>query len=63
MDAGVVWVNPKYEDRVTNLNTAKKWNQFRFKDILDLETGKKVFELEHEVRSINHMGWTGLVKR
>eukprot|EP00592_Proboscia_alata_P000896 CAMPEP_0194373714 /NCGR_PEP_ID=MMETSP0174-20130528/22184_1 /TAXON_ID=216777 /ORGANISM="Proboscia alata, Strain PI-D3" /LENGTH=331 /DNA_ID=CAMNT_0039152963 /DNA_START=350 /DNA_END=1345 /DNA_ORIENTATION=- len=63
MDAGVVWVNPKYEDKVTNLNTAKKWNQFRFKDILDLKTGKQVFELEHEVRSVNHRGWTGLVRR
>jgi len=63
MDAGVVWVNPRYEDRVTNLNTAKKWSQFRFKDILDLQSGRKVFELEHEVRSVEHRGWTGLVGR
>jgi len=63
MDAGVVWVNPRYEDRVTNLNTAKKWNQFRFKDIVDLQTVKTVFVLEHEVRSVGHRGWTGLVGR
>lgn len=58
-DAGVVWVNPRFNDRATNLTGAKKWKLFRFKDILDLKTGKKIFELEHEVRSIHHDGWPG----
>jgi hypothetical protein len=29
-------------------------HQFRFKDILDLDSGKPVFFLEHEVRSLRH---------
>lgn len=29
-------------------------HQFRFKDIADLETGEKLFEIEHEVRSLRH---------
>ena len=29
-------------------------HQFRFKDIVDLDTGKAVFALEHEVRSLHH---------
>eukprot|EP01043_Picozoa_sp_COSAG02_P047728 COSAG02_NODE_4605_length_5174_cov_18.935961_5_plen_197_part_00 len=30
--------------------------QFRFKDIVDLETGETVMELEHEIRSYQHTG-------
>jgi len=59
MEAGVVWVNPRFSDKVTNLNTAKKWRQFRFKDLLSLEHGRKIFELEHEVRCIEHESWPG----
>lgn len=29
-------------------------HQFRFKDIVDPESGEKLFELEHEVRSLRH---------
>lgn len=29
-------------------------NQFRFKDIIDLESGKALYEIEHEVRSTSH---------
>ena len=29
-------------------------HQYRFRDIVDLETGKVLFELEHEVRSMRH---------
>jgi hypothetical protein len=29
-------------------------HQFRFKDIVDLETGKLLFQLEHEVRGMHH---------
>ena len=28
--------------------------QYRFKDITDLKTGKKLFEIEHEIRSMTH---------
>lgn len=59
LDAGVLWINPRFSDKVMNLNTAKKWKQFRFKDIVDLETGKTIFELEHECRSREHEAWPG----
>jgi hypothetical protein len=29
-------------------------HQFRFKDLVDPDTGAKIFELEHEVRSLHH---------
>ena len=57
--AGIVWVNPRFSDKATNLTGAKKWKQFRFKDILDLKTGKTIFTLEHEVRSVDHEAWPG----
>jgi catechol 2,3-dioxygenase-like lactoylglutathione lyase family enzyme len=57
--AGVVWVNPRFDDKASNLQGAKKWKQFRFKDIVDMRTGETVFELEHEVRSIEHSAWPG----
>eukprot|EP00797_Seminavis_robusta_P027096 Sro502_g155580.1 n/a (311) ;mRNA; r:32456-33388 len=55
--AGVVWINPRFEDKVDTLTAAQQWNQFRFKNIVDLETGKPIVELEHEVRSTEHSSW------
>ena len=52
--AGVVWVNPRFSDCATTLDTARKFNQYRFKDVLDIDTGKVILTLEHEVRSIHH---------
>lgn len=57
--AGVVWINPRFSDKAGNLNGAKKWKQFRFKDIVDLRTGAKIFQLEHEMRSLEHEAWPG----
>ncbi|CAE7562932.1 unnamed protein product [Symbiodinium microadriaticum] len=56
LQRGLIWVNPRFVhlDKSTNLDEARKYNCFRFKDILDLETGEKLFELEHEVRSTGH---------
>ena len=31
-------------------------HQYRFRDIIDLDTGKKLYTLEHEVRSMKHPG-------
>lgn len=59
LEAQVVWVNPRFSDRVTNLNTAKKWKQFRLKNVVDIKTGKKILELEHEIRSVEHDAWPG----
>jgi hypothetical protein len=57
--AGVVWVNPRFKDDVTTLQGARHWKQFRFKDIVNMETGDVIMELEHEVRSIEHDSWQG----
>lgn len=57
--AGLVWVNPRFSDKAMSLTGAKKWNQFRFKDILDLKSGKVIFTLEHEVRSVDHSSYPG----
>jgi catechol 2,3-dioxygenase-like lactoylglutathione lyase family enzyme len=59
LNAQVLWVNPRFSDKVTNLNTAKKWKQLRFKNITDLKTGKPIIELEHEVRSVENDAWPG----
>ena len=57
--AGVVWVNPRFSDKATTLETARELKQFRFKDIVDMETGDVVMELEHEVRSVDHDAFPG----
>lgn len=53
----VLWKNPRFSDQVDNLDEARKEQQFRFKDILDIQTGECIMELEHELRSINHPSW------
>lgn len=57
--AGVVWANPRFSDKAHTLEGAKRYKQFRFKHILNLETGKTVFTLEHEMRSVEHSAWPG----
>ena len=57
--AGVVWVNPRFSDKADTLQAARECKQFRCKDIVDMETGEKIFELEHEMRSIEHEAWPG----
>ena len=55
--AGVVWINPRFSDKADSLETAKYYQQFRFKDIVD--DGQVVFQLEHEVRCDQHEAWLG----
>lgn len=57
--AGIVWVNPRFSDKTENIQGARKWKQFRFKDIIDMKTGEKIYELEHEMRSIEHESFPG----
>jgi hypothetical protein len=57
--AGILWKNPRFSDQVDNLEEARKEQQFRFKDILDIETGEVIMELEHEMRSIDHESFPG----
>lgn len=58
--AGIVWVNPRFSDKAITLQGAKQWKQFRFKDIVDMESGKLIMELEHEMRSKDHSAWPGI---
>lgn len=55
----VIWINPRFADRTDTLEKAREECQYRFKDILDVETGEVVLELEHEVRSMHHESWPG----
>ena len=53
---GLIWTNPRF----THLDSCDTWEQsrasrtLRFKDILDLSNGTKIFELEHETRPMRH---------
>jgi hypothetical protein len=57
--AGVVWCNQRFSDKADTLQGAKEWKEFRFKDIVDMKTGETIFELEHEMRSVEHEAWPG----
>ena len=57
--ANIVWCNPRFSDQVMSLEGLRKEQQFRFKNIIDMETGELIMELEHEMRSIHHKAWPG----
>ena len=52
----LVWTNPRFLDQDTcDTDTETFANrQYRFKDIIDPDSGEILFELEHEVRSLRH---------
>ncbi|KAL3807851.1 hypothetical protein ACHAXA_009879 [Cyclostephanos tholiformis] len=55
-ERNLIWTNPRF----THLDSCETWEEclstrtFRFKDILDLKTGEKILELEHETRPMLH---------
>ena len=53
---GLAWTNPRFAhlDRCDSWEEAHASRQFRFKAIIDLETGEELLELEHEVRAQRH---------
>jgi hypothetical protein len=57
--ADIVWVNPRFSDKADSLEGAREYKQFRFKNIIDMETGETIMELEHEMRSKEHDAWIG----
>ena len=59
VDGGLMWVNPQFTDRVLDVESAMESKQFRFKDIIDIETGKLLYVLEHEIRSVLHENFPG----
>jgi catechol-2,3-dioxygenase len=52
----LIWTNPRF----THLDRCDTWEEavasrtLRFKDIIDLSTGEKILELEHETRPLRH---------
>jgi len=52
----LIWTNPRF----LHLDSCDTWEEaaacrtLRFKDIIDLETGEKILELEHETRPLRH---------
>lgn len=52
----LIWTNPRF----THLDSCETWEEaalsrtFRFKDIVDIRTGEKLLELEHETRPMLH---------
>jgi catechol 2,3-dioxygenase-like lactoylglutathione lyase family enzyme len=52
----LVWTNPRFThlDRCDTVDEALAARTLRFKNIVDLESGKVLLELEHETRSTRH---------
>eukprot|EP00746_Dinoflagellata_sp_MGD_P152183 gnl/MRDRNA2_/MRDRNA2_83491_c0_seq1.p1 gnl/MRDRNA2_/MRDRNA2_83491_c0~~gnl/MRDRNA2_/MRDRNA2_83491_c0_seq1.p1 ORF type:complete len:341 (+),score=73.23 gnl/MRDRNA2_/MRDRNA2_83491_c0_seq1:50-1072(+) len=51
----LIYNNPRFPHLTYDtLDDAMKHAEFRFKDFVDLKTGKVVYTLEHEVRSLAH---------
>jgi catechol-2,3-dioxygenase len=52
----LIWTNPRF----THLDSCETWEEclstrtFRFRDIIDVQKGEKIFELEHETRPMLH---------
>lgn len=55
-ERNLIWTNPRF----THLDSCDTWEEcaasrtFRFKDIIDVRTGEKLLELEHETRPMLH---------
>jgi hypothetical protein len=54
--AQLIWTNPKFArlDTCDTWKDAKAGRQYRFKDLIDMQTKEKIFEMEHETRSMRH---------
>lgn len=52
----LIWTNPRFH----HLDSCDTWEQaaacrtLRFKDVIDLDSGEKILELEHETRPLRH---------
>ena len=55
-DRGLIWTNPRFLslDSCDTWEEAKASRTLRFRDIIDLDTGEKIMELEHETRPLRH---------
>ena len=51
----LVWTNPRFpEFNCDTIEGALKHNEFRIRQMIDPDTKEKIFEFEHELRSLNH---------
>ena len=52
----IIWTNPRflYLDSCDTWEDAEASRTLRFKDVIDLQTGEKILELEHETRPLRH---------
>jgi len=50
----LIYVNKRFEDRAKTMEEALHYRGFRFKDIVMVEGRGRLFQLEHEVRSVVH---------
>ena len=55
-DRSLIWSNPRF----SHLDSCDTWEEacssrtLRFKDVVDVKTGEKIIELEHETRPLSH---------
>lgn len=57
--AGFVWNNPRFPHLTYDtLADALRNSEFRIVDLQDPKTGKTVYQLEHEIRSLKHGGFS-----
>lgn len=61
--AGLLSTNWRDKVDVLTLDAARSQNQFRIRSVLDVDTGLPIFQLEHEVRSVDHPTWPGVKQR
>jgi hypothetical protein len=53
--SNLLWINPRFLRTASrNLDEALAQHEFRFKDIINIDTGEAIYEIEHEVRSLGH---------
>ena len=51
----LVWNNPRFPQfKYDTIDDALEHNEFRFLYIVDVDTNEKIFEIEHELRSLSH---------
>eukprot|EP00929_Paragymnodinium_shiwhaense_P077721 TRINITY_DN40070_c0_g1_i3.p1 TRINITY_DN40070_c0_g1~~TRINITY_DN40070_c0_g1_i3.p1 ORF type:complete len:370 (+),score=65.88 TRINITY_DN40070_c0_g1_i3:143-1111(+) len=64
LEQNLIYVNPRFVhlDKSTTLEEALDYKTFRFRDVVDLATGKVLFQLEHEVRTTMHKSCPPLLK-
>lgn len=63
---GLVYNNPRFPQLTYDtLEDALRLGEFRILDLVDPETGETAYTLEHEIRSLEHPGFSGraLLKR